>query len=304
MNFFDFGEVIKQNTDFVLFGFPWDYLTSIDLPNSSNAPEKIREVTNDLALTTEMGSYIPDLKVIDLGDIGIQIKDVNQNLKKAEKFVKNIYKQKNNIIPVMIGGDHFCTYPIVKAVGDHFNDKEKFGVLIFDAHLDLYEEWDKGVYSHATISHRIYDLDYVNKNNLLIVGTRDIDIPEYEIAQSESISYLNAYELKEPGINNYIHKIISFFNSSEITHLYVSLDIDVLDPSIAPGTGFAIPGGFSYRDLWRILREISSNFKINGFDLVEVAPNLDLPNRITRNLAAKLIIEFISFIDDNKSYKT
>lgn len=304
MNFFDFGEVIKNNTDFVLFGFPWDYLTSIDLPNSSNAPEKIREVTNDLALTTEMGSYIPDLKVIDLGDIEIQTKEVNQNLKKAENFVKNIYKQKNNTIPIMIGGDHFCTYPIVKAVGDHFKDKEKFGVLIFDAHLDLYEEWDKGVYSHATISHRIYDLDYVNKNNLLIVGTRDIDIPEYEIAQNESISYLNAYELKETGINNYIHKIISFFNSSEITHLYISLDIDVLDPSIAPGTGFAIPGGFSYRDLWRILREISSNFKINGFDLVEVAPNLDLSNRITRNLAAKLIIEFISFIDDNKPNKT
>jgi len=300
VTFFDFGEVIVKDTKFVLFGFPWDYLTSIDLPNSSEAPEKIREVTNDLALTTEMGQYIPTFKVVDLGDIKIKRTDVNQNLKNAIDFIENIYKQKEDVIPIMIGGDHFCTYPIVKAVGDHFKPKKKLGVLIFDAHLDLYEEWDKGVYSHATISHRIYDLEYINNKNLLIVGPRDIDIPEYEIAKNEDISYINAYELEEYGINTYIQKIIKFFQKSEITHLYVSIDIDALDPSIAPGTGFAIPGGLSYRDVWLILREIAKKFKIIGFDLIEVAPNLDLPNRITRNLAAKLIIEFISFITNNK----
>ncbi|MGM0470096.1 MAG: agmatinase [Promethearchaeati archaeon] len=300
MTFFDFGEVITKDTKFVLFGFPWDYLTSIDLPNSSDAPEKIREVTNDLALTTEMGQFIPTFKVVDLGDIEIKRTDVNQNLKNVVEFIEKIYKEKDDVIPVMIGGDHFCTYPIVKAVGDHFNPKNKLGVLIFDAHLDLYEEWDKGVYSHATISHRIYDLEYINNNNLLIVGTRDIDIPEYEIANSEDISYINAYEIKEYGLKTYIQKIVSFFQKSEITHLYVSIDIDALDPSIAPGTGFAIPGGFSYRDVWLILREITKKFKIIGFDLIEVAPNLDLTNRVTRNLAAKLIIEFISFITNNK----
>ncbi|MFO7796949.1 MAG: arginase family protein, partial [Promethearchaeia archaeon] len=107
------------------------------------------------------------------------------------------------------------------------------------------------------------------------------------------------YEIKEYGLKTYIQKIVSFFQKSEITHLYVSIDIDALDPSIAPGTGFAIPGGFSYRDVWLILREIAEKFKIIGFDLIEVAPNLDLPNRVTRNLAAKLIIEFISFIINN-----
>ena len=76
----------------------------------------------------------------------------------------------------------------------------------------------------------------------------------------------------------------------------MSIDIDALDPSIAPGTGFAIPGGFSYREIWIILRELTKNFNIRGFDLVEVAPNLDNANNMTCNLAAKLIIEFISFI--------
>jgi agmatinase len=301
MKFFDYGEVIKNDTEFVIFGFPWDYLTSIDLPNSFDAPEQIREVTNDLALTTEMGTYIPELKVVDLGDIEIINKDVEQNIRKAREFVNYIYKQKDDVIPIMIGGDHFCSFPIAKAVGDHFKEKKRFGMLIFDAHLDLYEEWDKGVYSHATISHRLYDLEYINNRNLLIVGTRDIDIPEYEIAQKEEISYLNTHELAATDIKAYNQKILNFFRDSHISHLYVSIDIDALDPSIAPGTGFAIPGGFTYRQLWYILREISAHFNIIGFDLVEVAPNLDLPNRITRNLAAKLIIEFISFISNQKT---
>jgi agmatinase len=195
----------------------------------------------------------------------------------------------------MIGGDHFCSYPVIKVIGDLFNKKGEFGVLMFDAHLDFYQEWDKGVYSHATISHRVYELDYINNKNLLIAGVRDIDIPELEIAESEHVKYLSAYQLID-GLDNYIEKIIYFFKASNIKSLYVSIDIDTLDPSIAPGTGFAMPGGFTYRELWKILKEISKSFDIIGFDLVEVAPNLDLENKMTCNLAAKLIIEFISFI--------
>ena len=295
MTFFEFSKVLEEDTQFVIFGIPWDYLTSTDLPNSSIAPEKIRKVTNDIGYTTELGYYIPKFKAVDIGDVNIEAPNVKKNLFSINKFMTDIFKQNGNAIPIMIGGDHFCTYPIVKAVGDHFNKIEEFGVLIFDAHLDLYQEWDKGVYSHATISHRIYDLDYINNKNLFIVGTRDIDIAELEIALSEEIKYLNAYELME-GIEKYIENIIGFFKKSNIENLYVSIDIDVFDPSIAPGTGYAIPGGIFYREMWKILREIARNFNIIAFDLVEVAPNLDLENKMTLNLAAKLIVEFMSFI--------
>ena len=300
MNFFDFGEVIETDTDFAIFGIPWDYLTSIEFPNSAIAPKKIRESTNDLALTTELGAYIPKIKAIDLGDIEIEEFSVEKNLKKINEFVEQIYEKNETIVPVMIGGDHFCTYPVVKAVGNHFRNKNNFGVLLFDSHLDFYEEWDKGVYSHATISHRIYDLDYINKNNLLIVGTRDIDIPELELAREEKLTFLNAYELLEDGVKKYVSKIITFFQTHNIESLYVSIDIDALDPSIAPGTGFAIPGGFSYREMWYMLKEITDHLEIIGFDIVEVAPNLDLRNKITCNLASKLIIELMSFIARNK----
>ena len=299
MKFFGFDEIIRDDTEFVIFGIPWDYLTSIDLPDSSIAPKNIRNVTNDIGLITELGYNITQYKIVDIGDVPIERVNIKKNLQVIKNFVKNIYQKNKNVVPIMIGGDHFCSYPVIKVVGDGFIRKEDFGVLLFDAHLDFYQEWDKGVYSHATVSHRIYDLEYVNNKNLLIVGARDIDIPELELGKSENIKYLKAYELME-GLDKYIERIISFFNKSNIKYLYVSIDIDVLDPSVAPGTGFAIPGGFSYRELWKILKEISNNFKIIGFDLVEVAPNLDLQNRMTCNLAAKLIIEFISFISINK----
>ncbi len=300
MNFFDFGELIDKDTEFVIFGIPWDYLTSIKGPNSAIAPQKIRDVTENLALTSEMGFKIPNLKVIDIGDVNIEPKNVERNLKEIENFVKKIFEEKKEIVSVMIGGDHFCTYPVVKVIGNNFDNKDKFGFLVFDSHLDLYEEWDKGVYSHATISHRIYDMKFISNKNLLIVGTRDIDIPELDIANEEKIAYLDAYKLTEIGLSEYIKQIIDFFNDSDIKNLYVSIDIDALDPSIAPGTGFAIPGGFSYREIWIILRELTKNFNIRAFDVVEVAPNLDNANNMTCNLAAKLIIEFISFIAEKK----
>ncbi len=299
MRFFDFGEVIDKDTEFVIFGIPWDYLTSIELPNSAIAPEHIRSVTNDIGLTTELGYHIPKLKAVDVGDIEIEKTDVEKNLKTIKNFIKDMYLQNENVIPIMIGGDHFCSYPVIKIIGDLFNKKDELGILIFDSHLDLYHEWDKGVYSHATISHRLYDLEYINNKNLLIVGTRDIDILELEEADKKNIRHLDAHKLID-GLEKYITEILAFFKNSGIKYLYISIDIDALDPSIAPGTGFAMPGGFSYREIWKILMSIAEDFEIIGFDVVEVAPNLDLKNKVTCNLAAKLIVELMSFITKKK----
>jgi len=299
MTFFDFGDTIDNNTEFVIFGIPWDYLSSLEVVDSSKAPQKIREISKNLALTTEMGIEIPKLKVVDVGNVSIETTNIENNIIEILNFVKAIYHQNKNVIPVMIGGDHFCTYPLLKAIGDSFDKKSEFGVLILDAHLDFYERYDKGIHSHATVSHRIFDLDYISKNNFLIVGSRDIDISELENVRNEQITHLNAYLLHDIGINEYSDKIIDFFSKSNIKNIFISIDIDVLDPSIAPGTGYAIPGGFSYRELWKIFRKLAKNIKIIGFDLVEVSPILDLPSNITSNLAAKLIIELISFISNN-----
>jgi len=299
MKFFNFREDINKDTHFVIFGIPWDYLTSSDLPNSSIAPKTIRKITDDIGFTTELGFHIPSFQAADIGDVEIEPANVELNLKNIDDFLKDIYTQNEKVIPVMIGGDHFCTYPVIKAVGDQLEKKAEFGVLIFDAHLDFYQEWDKRVYSHATISHRIYDLEYISNKNMLIVGARDIDIEELELANSEGIKYVNAYHIID-GLDYYIDNIKEFFHKSNIENIYVSIDIDALDPSTAPGTGYAIAGGFTYREIWKILKDITLDFNVVGIDLVEVAPNLDLGNKMTSILAAKLIVEFMDFIRISK----
>ena len=181
MTFFDFGDTIENFTEFVFFGIPWDTLSSLKGVDSAKAPEKIRQISENLALTTEIGTEIPKLKVVDIGNVSIDPSNTKNNIREIIDFLKSIYNQNEKVVTVMVGGDHFCTYPVVKAIGEITGDKNAIGVLIFDAHLDLYENYDKGEYSHATVSHRIFDLDFISKNNLLIVGTRDIDIPESNI---------------------------------------------------------------------------------------------------------------------------
>ena len=241
--FYEFGEIIKSETQFAFFGVPWDALTTKKGVVSRNAPERIRAVSYDLALTTELGVEIPSLPVCDMGNVEIN-SDETKNIQTIERFIGNLYDTKPNIVPVMIGGDHFCTYPVYSGINKVL-DYENVGILVFDAHLDFYNTWEGNQYSHATISHRLFDLEDITSQNLLILGTRDIDIPEKDLAGQHNLKYFNAYELNH-NVNEFIQRIINFFHDSNIEQLYLSIDIDVLDPSIAPGTGYAIPGCFSY----------------------------------------------------------
>ena len=300
MNFFDSGEIIEKDTNFVFFGIPWDDLTSIVKTKSSKSPQKIRKITEDLALTTEMGFEILKLKIVDVGDVLIEPDNIIRNILEINDFVKSLFDKKKDIIPIMVGGDHFCTYPVIKAIGDSIRKPKKLGVLILDAHLDLYEKYQESVYSHASVSHLIHSLEYISNKNLLIIGTRDIDVPELKTAKTNDITHFNSYILHDIGVNSFTEKIIEFFEKSDIKDIYVSIDIDALDPSIAPGTGYAIPGGFTYREVWKILREVAKNVNIIGFDIVEVSPSLDLPNNITLKVAAKIIVELMDFILSSK----
>lgn len=303
-SFFDFKKQCDKNTEFVIFGIPWDSLSSLENADSSLTPKKLREISYELARTTEIGIDITLINACDLGDIEIDPSDTGKNIKKIEEFLKKIDYFNKKAVLVMIGGDHFCTFPIVKFIGDMIEKKEDFGVLIFDAHVDFYNTWEGSKFSHTTVSHRLYDLEYINNENLIIVGTRDIDNIELENVKNENLRYLNAYKIDEIGIQQTTTEIMQFFKKySKKPKLYVSIDIDVLDPSIAPGTGYAIAGGISYRNLWKILRNLAKEFEIIGFDLVEVSPRLDLPNRMTQICAAKLIVEFMSFIRNKKLYE-
>ena len=93
MTLYDFRDTVDENTEFVVFGIPWDYLSSIEAANSALAPQSIRSVTSNLALTTEIGVEIPSLKVVDIGNVEIVPDNFELNLKRINEYIMEIYKQ-------------------------------------------------------------------------------------------------------------------------------------------------------------------------------------------------------------------
>ncbi|MHA1888602.1 MAG: arginase family protein [Promethearchaeota archaeon] len=291
-------------TTFAIFGIPWDANSTHNHGCSRGAPYKLRELTSFLGCATEMGDDISQFPMHDYGDVKILSSKPEQTRSNIREFIKEMLPwNKCQPIPVMIGGDHYCTYPVVQALHDRWKESQNnlnnsFGVIVFDAHLDYYDKWlDEESDFHCTVTKRIADLPKISSKNVAVIGVRDMDIPELEQAKQDNLTYIPAYKLQSyEQILEEITFLCKKFHSQGITEIYVSIDIDVLDGGIVPGTGYSIPGGMTYRQLWNALKFLTSQFHIIGFDIVEVAPDLDLPTNLTQITAVKLITEFMSFI--------
>lgn len=292
-------------TQFAVFGIPWDANSTHSHGCPRAAPYKLRELTSFLGRATELGHDITQCSMHDFGDAQIfpSLPDVSR--KNITQLVQDVLPwEVCDPIPVMIGGDHYCSYPVIKALHDLFQKKKKspFGVIVFDAHLDYYDKWlDVESDFHCTITKRVADLERITPENVKVLGVRDMDIPEIELAKKDGLEYIPAHSLQSTDqINQIMENILYDFQKRQIQDIYVSIDIDVLDGAQVPGTGYTIPGGMSYRQLWNSLRSLTRNFNIIGFDLVEVAPDLDLPSKLTQITAVKLLVEFMDFIQMNE----
>ncbi|MHA1340378.1 MAG: arginase family protein [Promethearchaeota archaeon] len=336
----------KKNIKYIFMGIPFDHGTTQNWGSTNDAPTLIRELSDYISLLTERNIYFnEDVRLLDVGNVLI-----NPNLKSKQDFeiikelidkitnkLNNFYKKtknKNlneqiiiannnvnqNIIPIFIGGNHLITYSIIKSLNNivNFLSSNNVAIISLDAHLDFYEDWEGKKFLHCTVMKRIFELlkEYSN-DNLIILGTRDIDIPEYENAKANNFSnYLNTWEIfklskennksvseimfqfiKNKIDNSRKHEEHNKNNNKEISKVYISIDIDVLDPSVAPATGYPIPGGLSYRDILNLIEKLINNYDILGIDLVEYMPNLDLPNKMTGFLCTRLIQEIIGFLE-------
>ncbi|MFX0136983.1 MAG: arginase family protein, partial [Candidatus Hodarchaeota archaeon] len=156
-------------------------------------------------------------------------------------------------------------------------------------------KWDKSPFSNATVIRRICELPDFDLNNLSFIGIRDVDLEELEFVKEHHLELIKSYEITQSSLNSVVNKNIQNLKKNNVKDLYITIDIDVLDIPYAPGTGYKIPGGLSYRFIWNCLKLIAENFNVVGFDIVEVAPSLDIGN-LTSIHAARLILEFIGMI--------
>lgn len=162
-------------------------------------------------------------------------------------------------IPIVIGGEHTVTLGALEAIADRH---DAFGVIQFDAHADLREEYEGSPLSHACVMKRVFDQNIP----VLQIGTRSYSRDEHLFRQEHNISYFDAEDIFKKGIE--CVQLPADFPD----RIYITFDIDVFDPSLIPATGTPVPGGLSwYQAMWLIERLVESRVCI-GFDVVEFAP--------------------------------
>ena len=270
-----------------VFGLAEDRNSSF-LRGPANAPplikaEMISDAHNNFC---ELGpDVISRIEMMD--DIAPELSDSNSISRSIDLRISSILEQKG--FPLILGGDHSITYPICKTIRK-YRDKP-FIILHFDAHPDLYPNFEGNLSSHASPFIRILE-ERDNKNNVICKDLYQIGIRTINDVQRQMIEFHNVRvcearyyppSLAIPSIADYFRDIKSDDD------VYISLDIDCLDPAFAPGVSHREPGGLTTRQLIDCIHAIPGN--IIGADVVEYNPSRDFPGNYTATLAAKLVKE-------------
>jgi len=266
---------------YLLLGVPID-ITSTYRPGSRFAPAAIREASWNLeTYCIRNGLDVENFKLYDLGDLNI-LGDLEGTLERLKQVISETID--SNKIPITLGGEHTITYSCVKAF-------HNVAVLSFDAHMDLRDKYLGLKLSHATFMRRL--CESLGADRIVEVGVRALSKEELDYAHKENLRYITSMDIKRQKIEQVVKDIQNALSNFE--RIYLTIDMDVLDPSFAPAVGNPIPEGLSPHILLNILQSLC-NHKIVGFDLVELSPHYD--SGITSIQAAHIIFNVLSFLEN------
>ena len=268
-----------EEADIVVFSIPFDGGVSFRA-GAKDAPQALREITYTISPTTELFESFDVINVVDLGDIPGESRD--ELFKNAERATSDIVKAGKFF--VMIGGDHSVTIPVQKGVDDALN--KPFGIIHIDAHFDLCDKLNGDSLSHGSTERRALESNNISGiESIFFLGIRSIEMDELDFIRKNGVHCLSANDMAEIGIEATVSKVKEHFKGYE--KIYLTLDIDCLDPAYAPGTGTPQFGGLTARELLGLLRGLF-DLPIIGMDVVEVAPKLD--SSLVAVFAARKII--------------
>ncbi len=282
-------ELENTKVDVAIVGAPLDQ-GSFNRVGAREGPRAIRQasqlygtafVANLGFYDVELGGYkLGNTKIVDYGDVPVAPTLSHENLDSITDTIKEIHR--HNVLPVVLGGDHSITYPVIRALDD-----VPFSIVHFDTHMDFGDDIMDIQISHANPIKRASELDHVK--GITQIGIRGLLNPEFYVDEANDYGarVITSIEVINKGTDWVVNQI------PETENIYVTIDIDVLDPSVAPGTGTPEPGGLSYLHMRDMLTSLPKKGKIVGFDLVEVNPLYD-PTGITAQVAARLILDFLA----------
>jgi len=265
------GASADPGADNVLLGAPMDFSASFR-PGSRFGPEAVRQVSYNLEeYSLKLEKSLDSVDFFDAGDLLLPFGNVSRSLDLIEKAVTQILHHGQR--PFIIGGDHLTTLPCLKAFSRQYSG---LNLVHIDAHADLRDRYIGEELSHATVVGTA--IRTLPLNEIWQFGIRSATQEEHRFARQNTNFF--PFELLRP-----LQKELAHLTGP----LYITLDIDVVDPAFAPGTGTPESGGISPTELFTSL-ELLGQCNVVGFDLVEVAPAYD-NSSITAALAAKIIRE-------------
>lgn len=281
----------KETANLCIMGVPFDNAVSLN-KGASKAPETMRNLSIDMADVTEDWIAIKKGILYDIGDIPVDL-NWERYFKRVEEEAFNLMK--TDKFCLFLGGDHSVTIPLHKAFGTYqkgLSANRKIGVIHFDAHFDLCDEYDGHKWSHACTEARSLE-NIISGEDLFFVGVRVAEPDELKaLEKNPGITVVRAADVYDTGVDAVFLNMKEKFRDYDA--VYLTIDIDVLDPAFAPGTGTPASGGLTSIQLIRLFKNMIRELPIKAMDIVEVAPDLDV-NHITSWAALRIIQELFGF---------
>ncbi len=286
------GELDRWRPDFAVVGAPWDDSTSYR-PGARFGPRAVRTANYQFPvwhLDLEV-SPLRELVVVDYGDAVCAPGQVERSHAAIQDRVSQVARR--GIVPLVIGGDHSITLPSATAVADQVG-RGRLGVIHFDAHADTAPDSFGNPLSHGTPMRRLIESGAVAGANFVQIGLRGYWPPKevFSWMRQQRMRWHLMDEVWRQGIEEVVRRALAEALEGPEA-VYLSVDIDVLDPGFAPGTGTPEPGGMNPADLLRAIRAICLSTRVVAMDVVEVAPALD-PAELTAQNANRCLLEAIS----------
>lgn len=263
-----------HEADIVLFGAPFDSTTSYR-PGTRFGSSAIRRESYGIeCYSPYQDKDLEDTKVMDCGDLELCFGNTKKALAQIEEQAKEVLD--NSAIPFMLGGEHLVTLGAFRAVLEKYPD---IHIIHFDAHADLREEYLGEQLSHASVIRRCWDL--VGDGRIYQFGIRSGDREEFYWAKE----HVTMRKFDFEGLEEVLEKL-------EGKPIYFTLDLDVLDPSVFPGTGTPEPGGVAFDALRKAAEKVCSRANVVACDVNELSPHYD-PSGISTAAACKIVREML-----------
>lgn len=288
--------------DVAIVGAPFDWGTTYR-PGARFGPRAIR--AGDYLGSDGERPHLPtgidpfqELSIVDIGDFDLVPGYVEESITRIRRGINRIAEQ--GAVPIVLGGDHTITFPDAGGVADIHGHGE-VALIHFDAHADTGETHFGEMLGHGTPMRRLIESGAVPGHRFVQIGLRGYwpppDVVQW-MREQEMRTYLMT-DILDRGLGPVVDEALSYALDGA-SKAFISVDIDVVDPGMAPGTGTPEPGGLTSRELLHTLRRLARELNVVGADVVEVSPPYDGPGEITSILANRVVLEILNGMAERK----